>query len=79
MFTLIDLGITEGDTIKVMPRLKGGTQHYRDPFNPIRELNGNVAAFQNPASDNPSCLPTLLQHSNMAKLYPFEYTRIGFD
>ena len=78
-FTLLDMGIIKNDTIQVCHRLRGGAQHFRNPFNPIREFNGNVAAFQNIANDNPSSLPTLMQHSNMAKLYPFEYTRKGFD
>ena len=78
-YCMLDMGICKGDTIRVNIRLKGGAQHYRNPFNPIREFNGNIAAFQNSANDNPSILPTLLQHKNMAKMYPFEYTRVGFD
>ena len=62
-FTLLDLGLTDGDTIVIEPRLKGGATSHRNPSNPIREFNGGIVAFQNFATQNPSCLPTLLQHS----------------
>ena len=67
------------DTIMIEGRLKGGATAHRNPSNPIRELNGGIVAFQNPASHNPTCLPTLLRHAQMIKMYPFEYTPKSFE
>ena len=78
-FSLLDMGIIEGDKIQVVQRLRGGATAHRNPSNPIREANGGIVAFQNFASQNPSCLPTLLQHSLMLRIYPFEYIHKSFD
>ena len=76
---LNQLDIIKGDTINVNFRLRGGTTAHPNPSNPIREINGTIVSYQNQATQNPTCLPTLLQHSLMIKIYPFEYTRLSFD